>query len=243
MMVDTEQGWVASIGSCNWLSSPFNSVELSVVLRDPAVVADVAVALQRLVGRRGLSDNIATEMAMAARDLRGANSAYGSASVGIITGEMHDHILRSASGAANRLFCIGSNRLGSTARPGALMQSEAAAGRTGVTATILYTQPAGPLKNRHARALAAEAKSNGVRLIRTRKTTLHGKFVAWDDDDVVITSLNWASASADPDFPWGDIGVHIHMATAANVVVDRLRKIFPELAEPSEGSEGLAGET
>ena len=38
------------------------------------------------------------------------------------------------------------------------MQGEVAAGRMGVSATVLYTQASGPLKNRHARALATEAE-------------------------------------------------------------------------------------
>lgn len=71
LLVDTVEGdWTAAVGSCNWLSSPFRAVELTAVLRDPHVVADVAVAVQRMVGRRGLSDDIATEMSTVARDLR-----------------------------------------------------------------------------------------------------------------------------------------------------------------------------
>ena len=207
ILLDTaEDGWIAGVGSCNWLSSPFQSVELSVVLRDQHVVADVAVALQRLVGRRGLSDNIATEMAITARDMRRTPSLGGDAAVSVIIGPAHDRLIWTASSEAKRRFVIGSNRLGSTARPGALMQGEVAASRGGVQATLLYTQTSGPLKNRHARALAEEAEADGVLLRRTKKIPLHGKFVAWDDDDLVVTSLNWASASADPDFPWGEIG-------------------------------------
>lgn len=232
VLLDTaEGGWIAGVGSCNWLSSPFQSVELSVVLRAPAVVAEVAVALQRLVGQRGLSDEIATEMAVVARDLRRVSSTGGPARVAVVVGEAHDQLLRAASGAARRRIVIGSNRLGSTARPGALMPGEVAASRSGVTATVLYTQASGPLKNRHARALAADAAENGVRLTRTRKIPLHGKFVAWDDDDLVVTSLNWASASADPDFPLGEVGVHIHAPGIAANALSRLGAIFPELGE------------
>lgn len=53
------------------------------------------------------------------------------------------------------------------------------------------------------RALAEDARSNGLALVRTR-ILLHGKCVAWDGDDLVVTSLNWASATTDPDFPWND---------------------------------------
>jgi cardiolipin synthase len=54
----------------------------------------------------------------------------------------------------------------------ALLQGEVAAGRSGDTATILYTQPSGPLKNRHARALREEAAATGVNLVKTGKTPL-----------------------------------------------------------------------
>jgi len=132
MLLDTEDGWLAAVGSCNWLSSPFQSVELSIVLRDSLIVADVAGALQRLVGRRGLADNVATEMALTARDLRRVSSGGGPARVAVVVGGGHDRMIRVASSTAKKRFFVGSNRLGSTARPGALMQGEVAAGRDGV---------------------------------------------------------------------------------------------------------------
>jgi hypothetical protein len=239
VFLDTEEGWLAAVGSCNWLSSPFQSVELSVVVRDSAVLSDVATALQRLGGRRGLADSIASEMALTARDLRRMPSAGGPARMGVVAGEVHDEMMRTASGSATHLFFVGCHRLGSTARPGALLQGEVAARRPGVTTTILYTQPSGPLKNRHARALRDEAAENGVNLIKTGKTPLHGKIVAWGDDDVVVTSLNWASAAADPDFPWADIGIHIHAPGVAASTMAKLRQLFPELMSNAADADGV----
>src|SRR5207302_1857135 len=63
-----------------------------------------------------------------------------------------------------RIAMLGSHRLGSTARPGVVLQGEAAVDRGQVEATLLYTRTTGPLKNRHARTLAEEAAANGVRL-------------------------------------------------------------------------------
>ena len=160
--------------------------------------------------------------------------------MGVVVGEAHDEIMRAASGAASHRFFVGCHRLGSTARPGALIQGEVAARRPGVTATILYTQPSGPLKNRHARALRNEAAENGVNLIKTEKIPLHGKIVAWGDDDVVVTSLNWASAAVDPDFPWADIGVHINAPRVAACAMAKLRKIFPELGQDNASKPSAA---
>jgi phosphatidylserine/phosphatidylglycerophosphate/cardiolipin synthase-like enzyme len=230
LLADKPDGrWIAAVGSCNWLSSPFRAVELTAVLRDPHVVADVATAIQRIVGRRGLSDDIATEMALVARDLRQHPPVEGSASLSIVLGDGHDVLMRTASGIANQRMLIGSHRLGSTARPGVVMQGETAADRANVAVTLLYTQSSGPLKNRHARKLAEEAAANGIRLVKVGSIPLHGKFLAWDDNDFVVTSLNWASAASDLDFPQADIGVHICASKIVTHVVPILEQTFGKL--------------
>lgn len=231
LLVDSVEGdWTAAVGSCNWLSSPFRAVELTAVLSDPYVVADVAEALQRMVGRRGLSDDIATEMSLLAGELRRSAPRGGSAKVSLLLGDKHDSLMRHASGQTRRRLVVGSHRLGSTARPGVMMPGESAAIRSDADVSILYTVPSGPLKKRHARKLAEEAAGNGVRLLRV-DPPLHGKFLAWDDDNLAVTSLNWASAASDLDFPQGDIGIHVHELGIAADVVRRLSLIYPELAQ------------
>jgi len=236
LLLDTDEGWIATVGSCNWLSSPFRSVELTVVLRDNMIVSDVASAMQRMVGLRGLSSRVANDLAILSRKLRRARSEDGTARVKLVAGEEHDQCTRTASRDARSRFFVGSNRIGSTARPGAIMQGELAAGRDNVVATVLYTHASGPLKNRHARELSSDAEVNGVRLLRTpKKLPLHGKLVAWDDDDVVITSLNWASAAADMQFPLNDLGVHVSAPEIAADVMERLEKLYPEIAANCSG--------
>jgi len=74
-------------------------------------------------------------------------------------------------------------------------------------------------------------RTPGVNLVQSAKTPLHGRIVAWDEDNVVVTSLNWASAAADPDFPWGDIGVHIQAPGIATSTMAKLQQLFPELMQ------------
>ena len=66
-------------------------------------------------------------------------------------------------------------------------------------------------------------------MIRLNDVPLHGKFLAWDDDDIAVTSLNWGSARAQGDYPQADIGVHIHgPGVAANLIaryIERYRWI------------------
>jgi phosphatidylserine/phosphatidylglycerophosphate/cardiolipin synthase-like enzyme len=239
LFIDTKDGWLGAVGSCNWIWSPFKSVELSVRIRDNALLADLATAIQRMTCRRGLADGIANEMALTARDLRRMPSSGGSARMAIIVGEAHDQMIRVASGTATKRFFIGCHRLGSTARPGALLQGQTAAERPGVRATILYNQPSGPLKNRHTQPLREEAAHNNVDLIRAKSTVLHGKIVAWDNNDIVVTSLNWASAAADPDFPWGDIGVHIEAPGIADAAMTQLARLFPEIDQNKDQAQQI----
>lgn len=236
LLADKEDGsWVTVVGSCNWLSAPFRAVEVSVVLRDHGVVAVVLATLQKLIGHRGIVDQLATELAITSRDLlRIQGTAEGNASVGIVVGEAHDALIREASGKARRRFMVGSHKLGSVARPGALMQSGVAAKQRNLAATVLFTVPTGPIKRRHARDLVEEAAQEGVLLVHLQKIPLHGKFIAWDNDHVVVTSMNWASSSTDVNFPWAEVGVVIHKPGIATRLVRTMEATFEEISKRSE---------
>ncbi len=231
LLLDTAEGWIAVISSCNWLYSDFSkSVEMAVVLREPALVADVAVVLQQLVGRRGLADGVATELACIARALRAMPQLGGGCHATVICGEQHDELMRTASAGSEQSFFVGTHRLGATARPGALMPAEVAA-RDHRQVVVLYTRTSGPVKKRHARAMAAEEKLEGVRLVKTDEDemNLHAKFVAWGDDNLLVTSLNWGSASTSADSPCDEVGIHIHAPGIGTRTVARMREIFREL--------------
>ena len=64
--------------------------------------------------------------------------------------------------------------------------------------------------------------------------------VSWvelDGDDVVVSSLNWTSGSADPDHPWNDVGVHLHAPSIALHALAKLDSFFPtQLADARGGS-------
>lgn len=229
LLMDTpDDGWVGVVSSCNWLKSPFRSVELSTVLRHPRLVARIAAAIQKMAGARGLADELANEMALLARELQVQRGREGSARVDMISGAAHDALLRLASGEAQRRLIIGMHKLGATARPGALLPAEAGS-RPSKSVKVLYTMTSGPLKKRHARELEKEAAEHGVLLMRMSEIPLHGKFLLWDEDNVVTSSLNWGSASNDPDFPLGDIGVHVQATGIGEGVFQRLAAIFPKL--------------
>lgn len=241
LLADNEDGdWIAAVGSCNWLSSPFKSVELSVVVKDPKVVADVATAIQKMVDRRGLLDDLASELALTAKDLRRLEPKGGEARVSLVVGDSHNVLMRTASGQAESRLVVGCHRLGTTARPSVVIPGETAVDRAQVRASLIYTRPSGALKNRHARKLREDAAANGFNLLKAETPHLHGKFLLWDNDDLVITSLNWASAATQEDFPLGDIGIHIHAPQIATAAFSQLAAIYPQLLERNEPSPDAA---
>jgi cardiolipin synthase len=139
---------------------------------------------------------------------------------------------------AARRFVVGSHRLGSTARPGAFLPSQIAA-KPGVSVTLMYSVVSKPMKSRHVRDLAQEAEASGVRIVKSGKIPLHGKFLTWNDNDLVITSVNWASASSDPDFPEGEVGVHIQAADIATQCLGKLSVAHPSLLDERRADEPL----
>lgn len=225
--------WSAVVGSCNWLLSPFRSVELSAVLRAPHAVAGVAHALARLVGRRGNAfDELGSELSILASSLRERPAASTwTGGVTLVSGEAHERMMRSASGAAKQRLVIGSHRLGATARSGALLQGVAAAARSGAKATLIYSTASGPMTPADADALRREMASEGVTVSRAGYPRLHAKFLLWDDGDIVVTSFNWASASVDATFPEAEIGVHLSAPGLATDVLRRLQDLVPELTD------------
>lgn len=49
------------------------------------------------------------------------------------------------------------------------------------------------------------------------------------DDDLTVTSLNWASASSDADLPEGDVGARIRLTGIARNAIVILQQIHREM--------------
>lgn len=61
---------------------------------------------------------------------------------------------------------------------------------------------------------------------RSHKAKSHAKFIAWDDDDILLTSLNWLSANAleEKGGEYHELGLHIQ---GLNVAEELLNKFLP----------------
>jgi cardiolipin synthase len=232
VVADASDGsWVAVVGSCNWLSSPFQALEASVLLRDPRAVADVISILRETVGRRSIADNLANDLALTANDLRrNAPEARGSAKVTVVFGEAHEAMMRQVSGEATGKLVICTHRVGGNVRPATLLPATLAASR-GVEVAVLYTQPNPPMTRQSIRGVAAEAATVGVEFVQAKKVPAHGKMLLWTPHDVLVTSHNWGAASTNLSFPQAEVGVHVRSPGLAELVLARLAEAYPELAK------------
>ena len=93
------------------------------------------------------------------------------------------------------------------------------------------------------RVVVDVAAAARVRLLQIRDRELHGKFLLWDDDHVVVTSLNWSSADTRSDAPQAEIGLYIQSPGVAEDVRRRLLQDWPALGPPSDVSQEAPART
>lgn len=200
--------YVAVVGSCNWLYTGFNRVDVSTMFRAPAVVGALATELAELIFATYPTLEVAGTLNGIARTLRTMPSTDGPARVRVVCGDSHGDMIRSARDGASRRIIVGADRIGIAAEARALIPLIQARERD-IRASLVYSSKAKKMSVADERALRRDAEAAGIRVIEVPDRELHGKFLAWDDDDIVISSLNWPSADTSADLPQGEIGIHI----------------------------------
>ncbi|AVC45443.1 MULTISPECIES: phospholipase D-like domain-containing protein [Rhizobium] len=213
---DGQDGAVVSMGSCNWLSSPFSAVEVSVELTEAKAAGAAMDVLQSIIAKissAGQSTEALQFMAAELRRNRGrlsaADAAPGSigATMRILHAADHNRLLRvAAHGAETRFICC-TNRIGANMVPALFDPAEVASQRLDEV-SIYYSRRGGPVKRGHVNDHRERLKGK-VGIFGVPEPQLHAKFLAWDDDHIVVSSLNWGSQSATLDNPMDEIGLHL----------------------------------
>jgi cardiolipin synthase A/B len=207
---DGSDGAAATVGSCNWLYSGFGSFEVSLRLRDPHLVADVLYEVAELSSpTNGQFIDLTARFAQLARQYSKKVPLSGSARVRVLVGDEHDdRVLEARDKAASRVTVL-SHRLGVTAKPAIIIPLAAAAKQRGVAAELFYGEASGPVAHEDAQSAKWEFKEGGVELVAVQRPRIHAKALLWDDDNVVVTSLNWLSADTPSSNPRQEIGVSV----------------------------------
>jgi len=213
---DGQGGAVALLGSCNWLSSPFSSVEISAELRESQAAAIVLDRLRSIVSRLSSASRSVEALAFMASELRRSRSAVSAAGAGtgrtsaeltVVYADDHERLLRMAAHEASQSFVCCTNKVGATMVP-ALFNPAEIAGRRIQDVRVYFSRYTGPTKRRHV-AEHQDRLEGVVALIGVRDPQLHAKFLTWDNDHVIISSMNWGSQSGLASNRLDEIGLYL----------------------------------
>ena len=214
ILADKGDRVVGLVGSCNWFTTDFANFEVSARLRDPAVVSELAYAAAELSrGAHGLWTSLTTSLAQFADEARRAPAPPGPRAMGrLVIGPEHKAYVRDARDHAQRSMIVASHLLAPAARQAVLVPALAA--------------PVPGLLKRCYHELGQLAETpdpgafGGVEFIQGSR--LHAKLLAWDDDNLVITSQNWLSADPSQANPLREIGIFISAPGIATSVTEAL---------------------
>lgn len=214
--------YVAIVGSCNWFTSNFSSYEVSVQLRDPRIVRDVVKYLSQLsCVHDGIWSDLASELVNICQNLETTTPPSSSnARASVVIGAQHNHFVLKARDEAKTYAFVTSHRLGTVSSPSVIVPLMAAVEERGIKARIYYCRRTAPIRAKSEAKLVEDAVRGGVFLTPVESPRLHAKVLAWDEDSVLITSLNWLSADPIELDSLKEIGVWIQAKAVARVLVN-----------------------
>jgi len=194
-------GFSALVGSCNWLSSGFRSFDASVRSRDPILVPEVLNVLAKLSrGRDGhwspLTENLAKLSVSTAKQ---PPTKGREVSAALMLGAHHGWFIRDArDNAQHRIFVASYRRSEVGSRAVVVPAIAAAQDQRSVSSRIYYNRTSGQMTQSGASDLILASAGDKVTFRAVHAPRLHAKTLAWDDDSMVVSSLNWLSADASP---------------------------------------------
>lgn len=227
---DGKGGFVAALGSCNWLSTGFQAFEASLRTADPLLVSDVMEALsQTAMAVTGLNGGIAAQLAGQALNIRKQHAPRPGrrAEATVLLGPEHANYVLRARDSARSHIVLGSHRMGRSANNLSIRPVRAAVDAHDVDGALYYGRLSDGMTPEQATALKLLHGGSGLRIRQISDPRMHAKFIAWDDDNVVITSHNLLSA--DPSRDFSELGIHVHAAGAGRMLRERLLQTFERI--------------
>lgn len=224
VIADDGQGaWSATIGSCNWLSTDFKSFEASFRLRDPVIVGEMVRHLANLaIGDDGIWGPAAGELTVLGRRIGSATAGTGrKTGMRVLLAPDHADLLLEARDRSVRRMLVASHRIGIGGRPMTIIPALSAAKEKGVAVSLFYGRPTGRLSGHDVAALALDLKKSGVDIRPVHRPRLHAKAVAWDDNALAVSSLNWLSADPSETALRTELGIFVEMNKLADLFVRR----------------------
>ncbi len=232
IVYDKEPGiYIALLGSCNWLNSNFNLFEASVRLSNQRIVSEIIKLSSDMArGSSKVSNLLSRELSKLANSLnRNHVEEYNSASTfseaRLILKNDHYDLIRKARDDAKKDIFICSHQFSHIAkRPIIAPITTSTKSNSSIEANIFYGKTCGGLGEEGVKAISNAIKEINVKINKISNPVSHAKILTWDDDNAVITSLNWLSASADGE-DLDEIGIHIISPGIAKEIKDSFYRI------------------
>lgn len=221
---DKETGdWETLISSCNFLSSYFTSIEVSVRCRSRMLAAQI---LGRLLAAQmpasGAWSRVVHRLNRTWNEVRPRAAEIGEYELSLLVDDDHYGCIRTARNEAKRNIVIGCDIYGVAADTSVLPPLQRAAER-GAKVQMYYQRPSRQLSEKNAPPDPRALQMRGIEL-RVVKG-LHGKFLLWDESALAITSFNWMAASVDGTRSQGaEIGVLVRGPALQALIASKFKE-------------------
>lgn len=213
---DDRGNWVGVVGSCNWLSSNFNRFEASIRIQSPTFASELlSIASNLAMGGQGLATPLSRELAIYSAKLAKVKQSEPTSKLDIATFRIlpaaeHHSLAKQACFEAQKEIFVCSHRVSYAGeRPILTPLSSAKSHTQSLAVRVAYGRPSGAMKNPDAERLFLSLKNQGFTVEKADDPQIHAKFIVWDDKNLIISSLNWLSASSQGE-EYGELGVHIN---------------------------------
>jgi phosphatidylserine/phosphatidylglycerophosphate/cardiolipin synthase-like enzyme len=219
ILADKGESIIGLLGSCNWFTTDFNNFEVSARLRDPGLVSDLTyVAAELSRGAHGLWTELTTTLARLAEEARQSRQPGGPRVRGrLVLGPEHKAYIRDARDTAKRSIVVASHLMSPAARQAVIVPALAAPAARQLSRRAYYDL--GTLPGLET----DESLSDQIQFTAIKR--MHAKLMAWDSDNLVITSQNWLSADPSSANPLREIGVFISAPGIAEPVVNAIEML------------------
>ncbi|WP_236472961.1 phospholipase D-like domain-containing protein, partial [Pseudomonas sp. PA-6-1H] len=219
--------FVSAVGSCNWLSSPFNSFEGTTLINDATINNHLTNIFIRLITQNHWNANT-NELLRAASEMQTYTTIDAkpqNSKVTILTGSQHaDMILNIRDNVESELL-ITSNKLSAASKPTIIAPLSASIqNNPNIKINLLYGMNSGGFTKREIRELGTNLSAMGLNLSAVNRPGLHAKIIAWDYNNLIVSSLNWLSTTEIHPDSLHEVGVYIESrdigTKAQSVILD-----------------------
>lgn len=227
--------WKAVVGSCNFLSSWYDAVDVSVRVHNPHLVSQV---IGRLLSTQQPASGDWPPMTIRLNRVWDVvrRSAAGWSTEGVhrlrLIADTEHHVCvtdardLAMSAPTPMRLTVACDLYGLSAETSVLTPMETAA-KGGNPVELLYQRPSRYLREEGRMPEADTAEARGLRLVEVPK--LHGKILLAGSDMAVVTSFNWMSTALDGTRSRNaEFGVRI----GGPGIADRLRRQLGQIASP-----------